>query len=79
MATKTSRSKTPRKKSTARTPPAASRSTRASKDAFVEGVIIRGEAAEPDEDGSVPARVTHVKKRGPNGQTTIARVRFKLA
>ena len=79
MAAKTSRSKTPAKKSTTRTTPATSRSARASKDAFVEGVMIRGEAAEPSKDGSVPAQATHVKKRGPNGQTVIARVRFKLA
>ncbi len=80
MAAKTSRSKTPAaKKSTARsTTTPSSASGRSAKDAFVEGVIVRGEAAEPCKDGSLPAEATHVKKRGPNGQTTIARARFKL-
>ena len=78
MAAKTTRSKTPAKKSTARATPSRSATARSAKDAFVEGVIVRGEAAEPCEDGSLPVDATHVKKRGPNGQTTIARARFKL-
>lgn len=78
MAAKTTRSKTPAKKSAARAAPRRSSTTGAAKDAFVEGVIVRGEAAEPCKDGSLPLGATHVKKRGPNGQTTIARARFKL-
>jgi hypothetical protein len=78
MAAKTARSRTPARKSTPRTTPPRSASARAAKDAFVEGVIVRGEAAEPCKDGSLPSDATHVKKRGPNGQTTIARARFKL-
>ena len=79
MTAKTSRSKTPAaKKSTARSTTPRSTPARSAKDAFVEGVIVRGEAAEPCKDGSLPTDATHVKKRGPNGQTTIARARFKL-
>lgn len=79
MASKTTRSKTPAaKKSTTSSTTRRATSARSAKDAFVEGVIIRGEAAEPCKDGSLPADATHVKKRGPGGQTTIARARFKL-
>ena len=78
MAVKTARSKTPVRKSTPRTTSAESAIARAAKDAFVEGVIVRGEAAEPCKDGSLPSSATHVKKRGRKGQTTVARARFKL-
>jgi hypothetical protein len=55
-------------------PPAAGASQR-----FVNDLLIRGEAAEPDKQGRLPSQATHaIKKRNPDGSVDVQRVRFKV-
>lgn len=44
--------------------------------AFVAGLIARGEAARPDEDGKLPAGATHELVEDADGQLTARRKRF---
>ena len=44
--------------------------------AFVAGLIARGEAAEPDEDGKLPAGATHELVEDDEGRVTARRRRF---
>ena len=44
--------------------------------AFVEGLIARGEAACPDEDGKLPSGATHELVEGEDGRTIARRRRF---
>jgi hypothetical protein len=46
---------------------------------FVNDLLIRGEAAEPDKKGKLPPQATHaIKKRNPDGSVEVQRVRFKV-
>jgi len=48
------------------------------KQRFVDDLLIRGDAAEPDAAGNVARSATHViKKRKPSGSAEVERVRFK--
>jgi hypothetical protein len=46
---------------------------------YVRDVLVRGEAAEPDEEGNLPTDATHVITGDENaeGEVTIKRVRYK--
>jgi hypothetical protein len=44
--------------------------------AFVDGLIARGEAARPDENGRLPAGVTHELVEDADGRLTARRKRF---
>ena len=44
--------------------------------AFVAGLVARGEAAEPDENGELPPGVTHELVKDEAGRTTVRRRRF---
>ncbi len=48
----------------------------AAQQAFVAGLIARGEAARPDEHGNLPAGVTHELVEDERGRTTVRRRRF---
>jgi len=46
---------------------------------FVNDLLIRGEAAEPDKKVRLPSQATHaIKKRNPDGSVEVQRVRFKV-
>ncbi|CAA9270989.1 MAG: hypothetical protein AVDCRST_MAG76-3370 [uncultured Acidimicrobiales bacterium] len=44
--------------------------------AFVAGLIARGEAAQPDEHGRLPAGATHELVEDDEGNVTVKRRRF---
>jgi hypothetical protein len=44
--------------------------------AFVAGLIARGEAARPDENGHLPAGATHELLEDDEGRITVRRKRF---
>jgi len=44
--------------------------------AFVDGLVARGEAAEPDENGELPPGATHELVRDEAGRVTVRRRRF---
>jgi hypothetical protein len=47
------------------------------KEAFIRGLLARGEAARPNPDGSLPKGVTHeIIGDGPNGLPIVRRRRF---
>jgi hypothetical protein len=57
----------------------ASERERAAEEAFVRGVIERGEAAKPDRDGKLPPRATHEIIEETEGKLPkIRRRRFSL-
>ena len=48
-------------------------------DRFARDLLVRGEAAKPDEKGKLPPDATHViTKENPDGTAEVRRVRFKL-
>jgi hypothetical protein len=47
---------------------------------FVEGLLERGEAAEPDEDGKLPPGATHeIVERRDDGSVRVKRRRFSIS
>lgn len=48
----------------------------AAEQAFIAGLIARGEAAPPDEHGKLPAGATHELIEDDDGTTTVRRRRF---
>jgi hypothetical protein len=62
-----------------RSPAPASERERAAKEAFVRGVIERGEAAKPDRHGKLPPGATHeIVEEVEGGLPKIRRRRFSL-
>lgn len=46
---------------------------------FVNGLLVRGEAAKLDSKGKLPLQATHViEKENKDGSTVVRRARFKL-
>jgi hypothetical protein len=51
----------------------------AASERFVQDLLVRGDAAERNKDGSVPQQATHaVKRKHPDGSVEVERVRFKI-
>ena len=48
----------------------------AAEKAFVDGLLARGEATEPDENGELPPGATHEVVKDEAGRTTVRRRRF---
>ena len=47
---------------------------------FIEGLVERGEAAEPDEDGKLPPGATHeIVERRDDGSVRVKRRRFSIS
>lgn len=47
-------------------------------DRFVKDLLVRGEAAEPTEEGTLPLDATHaITKENPDGTVEVKRVRYK--
>lgn len=45
---------------------------------FVQGLLVRGDAAERTKDGKVPQHATHaIKRKSPDGSVEVERVRYK--
>lgn len=62
-----------------RSPGAASERERAAEEAFVRGLIERGEAAKTDQDGKLPPGATHeIVEQVEGGLPKIRRRRFSL-
>jgi hypothetical protein len=48
-------------------------------DRFTRDLLIRGEAAEPQQDGSLPAGATHEIVKSENGQVSVVRRRYSAS
>jgi hypothetical protein len=68
-----------RRRGPQRPPGVASERERAAEEAFVRGLIERGEAAKPDQDGKLPPGATHeIVEEVEGGLPKIRRRRFSL-
>jgi hypothetical protein len=82
------RNKTSQKTTRARRPARSAGSTKSTtvgtkekkaSERFVKDLLVRGEAAEPTEEGKLPQTATHViTKKNEDGTVEVKRVRLKL-
>jgi len=76
-ATRARKPKRPRAVSKAAAPTCTDDATAASQ-RFVRDVVVRGEAAKPDKDGTLPLSATHaIVRERPDGTIEVERARFK--